>query len=674
MPSPPSGIPRQSENHDNVAESNSSSPGSPLEPSSREDLQKSLGQNAIYENPHPHPPRWAKQPPTRPSLAPGISAMARRPSFIDEEEDSIATATAADRSSKISSKETSVTWMSLPKKGQLAILTIARLSEPLTERSLAAYMFYQLRFFDSSLPDSTIASQGGMLTASFAAAQFLTAVWWGRAADTPWIGRKRVLLVGLFGTCVSCVGVGFSRSFAQALFFRACAGCLNGNVGVMRTMISEIIKEKKYQSRAFLLLPMCFNIGVVIGPILGGFLADPITSFPHLFGPDSVLGGKKGVKWMEAFPYALPNVVSACFILVSALCVVLGLDETHPALSNKQDYGRKLGNWIFRFVARCFHHNKRPSGYEYTQLDDDNQDQIQVELQPTSTSTSTTIHNHDHDHDHDNNNDNDNAHDQVSSQQDRDIESSPSPFPLREAAAATAAAPTNISLLVVKLPFRQIFTKNVLLTLLTHHLLALHLSAFNALIFLFLPAPRSPNSHAHLPFQFTGGLGLSSERVGLATAIIGVLGFPLQILLYPSVNSKLGTLRSYKVFLPFSVLAYAIIPYLALVPDRAVLVWPALTLVLALQVLSRTFALPSGTILVNNCTPHPSVLGTIHGVAQSVSSGARTVGPTLGGYLLGVGLGGNCVGAVWWAAAGVAVLNWVLLWFVFEGDAGSSVG
>jgi MFS family permease len=106
-------------------------------------------------------------------------------------------------------------------------------------------MFYQLRSFNQDLPDSTITSQGGMLTASFAAAQFVTAVWWGRIADTPWMGRKRVLMVGLFGTCVSCIGVGFSRSFAQALFFRACAGCLNGNVGVLRTMISEIIEEKK---------------------------------------------------------------------------------------------------------------------------------------------------------------------------------------------------------------------------------------------------------------------------------------------------------------------------------------------------------------------------------------------------------------------------------------------
>ena len=110
---------------------------------------------------------------------------------------------------------------------------------------MAAYLFYQLRWFDDKASDSTIASQGGILTAAFAAAQFLTAVWWGRAADSPWIGRKRVLLIGLFGSFVACLGIGFAKTFAHALFFRALAGALNGNVGVLRTMISEIIKEKK---------------------------------------------------------------------------------------------------------------------------------------------------------------------------------------------------------------------------------------------------------------------------------------------------------------------------------------------------------------------------------------------------------------------------------------------
>jgi len=206
---------------------------------------------------------------TRPALpASNVSKIARRPSLLEEDEEQpLSTAAAINAAAK--TKNEPVTWMSLPKKGQLAVLTIARLSEPLSERSLAAYMFFQLRWFNPSQPDSAIASQGGLLTAAFAAAQFLTAVWWGRAADTPWIGRKKVLLVGLTGTAIASIGVGFSKTLWQAFFFRALAGALNGNIGVMRTMLSEIIEEKKYQSRAFLLLPMCFNIGVVIGPILG---------------------------------------------------------------------------------------------------------------------------------------------------------------------------------------------------------------------------------------------------------------------------------------------------------------------------------------------------------------------------------------------------------------------
>lgn len=158
-----------------------------------------------------------------------------------------------------------VAWRDLPEKSQLAILTLARLSEPVTQTSLQAYMFYQLRSFDPSLPTSTISAQAGMLQGSFTAAQCVTAIMWGRVADAEWGGRKRVLLIGLAGTGVSCVGFGFSRTFWQAMVFRTLGGVLNGNVGVMRTMISEITKEKRFQSRAFLLLPMCFNIGMFRG-------------------------------------------------------------------------------------------------------------------------------------------------------------------------------------------------------------------------------------------------------------------------------------------------------------------------------------------------------------------------------------------------------------------------
>ena len=139
-------------------------------------------------------------------------------------------------------KDKPVKWSDLPKKGQLAILTLARLSEPLVQTSLQAYMFYQLRSFDHRLPDATIASQAGLLQASFTAAQTLTGVFWGRVADS-W-GRKPVLLLGSLGTMISCLGFGFSKSFLMASIFRIMGGLVNGNIAVMRTMISEVIKVR----------------------------------------------------------------------------------------------------------------------------------------------------------------------------------------------------------------------------------------------------------------------------------------------------------------------------------------------------------------------------------------------------------------------------------------------
>jgi hypothetical protein len=205
------------------------------------------------------------------------------------------------------------------------------------------------------------------------------------------------------------------------------------------------------------------------------------------------------------------------------------------------------------------------------------------------------------------------------------------------------------------------------LTLLVHFLLAFHTSAFNAMTFVFLPTPRAPENSRQGFFHFSGGLGLPSSRVGLATAIIGVIGLPLQIFVYPQVQSRLGTLTSFRTFLPFSPVAYTLMPFLVLIPRYPWLVWPAFTVVVGLQVISRTFALPAAIILVNNCVTDPSILGTVHGVAQSIASAARTLGPFIGGWGLGLGLKNNLVGGIWWALALEALVGWLLLWTIYEG-------
>jgi MFS family permease len=126
-----------------------------------------------------------------------------------------------------------VTWSSLPRKRQLLILFFCRLADFLQVMSLQSYAFYQLKSFSLSLPDSTISWQAGIIHAAFPATQFITAVIWGHLADRDWMGRKNALLIGLVGTGISCVGLGFSGSFGEAVGWRLVGGAVNGTVGIM---------------------------------------------------------------------------------------------------------------------------------------------------------------------------------------------------------------------------------------------------------------------------------------------------------------------------------------------------------------------------------------------------------------------------------------------------------
>lgn len=132
-----------------------------------------------------------------------------------------------------------------------------------------------------------------------------------------------VLLIGTLGTSIACFGYGFSSSFSVAMFWRIFAGSINGLVGIIRTMISEITVERKYQSRAFLILPMSFNVAGILGPILGGWLADPAMTLPEWFAP----GAPFYSSVVEKYPFALPSIVNAVFLFAVFLAVLFGLEE-----------------------------------------------------------------------------------------------------------------------------------------------------------------------------------------------------------------------------------------------------------------------------------------------------------------------------------------------------------
>lgn len=371
-------------------------------------------------------------------------------------------------------------------------------------------------------------------------------------------------------------------------------------------MIAEITKEKKYQSRAFLLLPMSFNVAGVLGPIMGGLLADPASTLPDVFGPDGCLG----FGFIDSYPYALPALPNAFFLTITTYIVFFGLEETLKERKNKFDLGLHLTSRLMSKFGRS------TDGYSQVQTWDVPDVQMEAFAEP--------------------------------------------------------ARPTRP---LAKLPFSWIWTRNVILTLVSGAFYDFQLGAFTSLWTLFLSTARS-TAPITLPFAFTGGLGMPATTVGVATSILGMLGMTLQLFLYPPVHARLGTLRSFRYFLVLFPIAYFFAPYLAVLPSSSVapdsasggFVWVGIILVLLMQVMARTFTLPATIILLNNCSPHPSVLGTIHGLGQSVSAGFRTVGPVVGGWWYGSGLEKGVVGLAWWGVAAVSVAGCVVAMGVYEGS------
>lgn len=242
-------------------------------------------------------------------------------------------------------------WGTMPHKIQLLVLFLSRFADFFQMACLQAIMFHQLRSFDSEASEPTISWQSGILTGVFTSAQIVTGLMWGRIADFPNVGRKKVLMTGFFGTAISCVGVAFSKSFGAAVAWRCLGGAVNGTVGSARTMLAESV-PKPWHSRAFLILPLAFNVAQIFGPILGGAMADPVELYPQYFGPGSLFGGQDGVSWMKTFPYAAPNLLSALVCTIEGLLIWIVAFETLDSRKYMRDSGREIGRSIATFFGK----------------------------------------------------------------------------------------------------------------------------------------------------------------------------------------------------------------------------------------------------------------------------------------------------------------------------------
>lgn len=152
----------------------------------------------------------------------------------------------------------------------------------------------------------------GLLIAAFPLMQFFGAPLLGSLSDK--YGRKPLLTLSLLGTMFgyALFAYAIGSGLLWLLFVsRMIPGFLGGNISIVYSAIADVSDEKE-KTKNFGMVGMLFGLGFILGPTLGGMLAD-----------------EEVVSW---FTPATPFIFTAILTFLNVLLVKFYFKETLPAL------------------------------------------------------------------------------------------------------------------------------------------------------------------------------------------------------------------------------------------------------------------------------------------------------------------------------------------------------
>ena len=351
-------------------------------------------------------------------------------------------------------------------------------------------------------------------------------------------------------------------------------------------------------------MPFVWSIGTIIGPAIGGTFARPSVSMPSVFSPTGVFA---------TFPYLLPNIICAALLLISIFFGYFFLIETHPDMQAWSTQ-KELDNTTAETPLMATGGATADSG---------------VDLRADTYGTFNTV----------------DIHEEKQWMVNADGSSRPPSVASRETP--------------------KYFTRKVAMIVVALGIFTYHSMSYDHLLPIFLQDERlDANTMASTPspLHIPGGLGLSTQSVGIVMSFNGLIALFIQAIIFPLFASCIGIWKTFVMVTVIAPVAYFIVPYLAFLPNN--LLFPGIWGCLAIRNFTSILAYPVLLILLKEATPSSSVLGKVNGLAASAGAACRTISPPVAGYLYSIGTRIGFTGLAWWGSGIVAIAGAVQLFSI----------
>lgn len=525
---------------------------------------------------------------------------------------------------------------------QIAAAFVITLCEAMEVEVLFPFVVFMVE--DFGFTGSQMGFYVGLLSASFCLAQFCSAMFWGVLSDR--FGRKPIMIVGLLCQGTSMFFFGLSKNFTFAIINRTMSGLGSGNVGVVKSFMTEFTVESN-RGLAFSIATTAYLVGVMFAPIIGGCLSQPAIKYPSLFA-DTIF---------DEHPYFLPCLIVSSVDISSAIFLAFFMTETNALHVQKKlegdessasesivtsdksvnceesgvDEEEEEDNEIFD--CALFTWLWSPVGF-LTQYFSAQQPYIRVPSEDEITNEIdgvqlTTVRP----------NNKNNGNDDILHKDDLQI------------AAILHVEPSDSSFLQPPSEPSVLSQKTVIYVTICYALVGMSYIIWDESMPLLLKYPKE-----------LGGFSFDSSAIGILMGASGVTGFFFTLYVMPPLELMYKKGWLYEMSVLWTIPMALAPPVIGLLSRQGLAITLTWVLLLVTTIVRNCLGVISFTIViiqVNHSAPEHE-LGAVNGLGQTLCALGKAVGPALGGYLWGVSVSAEFLFPNFILSTFILWLSWII--------------